>query len=142
MFFINSFEISKMAIKRKRKRKAKTSRIERWIGRKLKERYPNLTFQLNPKDIIGSELDIYIPEIQLAIEINGIFHYKPIFGEDKLAYIQNNDSLKVIACANNNIDLCVVDCSQFKTFKNKRLTKSYLSEISRAIDAKIVYQNI
>lgn len=126
-----------MVIKRKRKRKAKTSRIERWIGRKLKERYPDLTFQLNPKDIIGSELDIYIPEIKLGIEINGIFHYQPIFGEDKLAYIQNNDNLKVNACIQNNIDLCVVDCSKFKTFKNKRLTKSYLNIISRSIDPKL-----
>ena len=70
------------------------SKLEKWIEQKLSILYPNLEILYNDKQVINAELDIYIPSLKLAIEINGIFHYEPIFGESKLNQIQNNDKRK------------------------------------------------
>ena len=70
------------------------SKLEAYIEQKLTEFYPNLEILYSNKTIIESELDIYIPSLKLAFELNGIFHYEPIFGDNKLNQIQNNDSNK------------------------------------------------
>lgn len=44
-----------------------------------------LDFKFNDRETIGLKLDIYIPSLKLAFEINGVFHRKNIFG--KLAFI-------------------------------------------------------
>ena len=38
-------------------------------------------------EAINSELDVYVPSLNLAFELNGIFHYEPIYGEKKLNQI-------------------------------------------------------
>ena len=63
------------------------SKLECFIEKKLSELYPDLTIHYNQKDTINSELDIYIPSFKLAFELNGIFHYEPIYGEEKLNQI-------------------------------------------------------
>jgi hypothetical protein len=35
-------------------------------------------------------LDFYFPELRFAIELNGITHYEPIYGEDKFEKIKNS----------------------------------------------------
>jgi len=65
----------------------KISKLEIWLQTKLTEQYPNLEIHYNRKDTINSELDIYIPSLKLAFELNGIFHYEPIYAEDKLNQI-------------------------------------------------------
>ncbi len=112
------------------------SKLEIWLEEKLKTEYPNLTFLFNNKDIINSELDIYIEELKLAIELNGIFHYEPIFGKEKLASIQNNDSRKQQACNERNIELLIIDCSNLKYFKEKNCIK-YWDIIKNIIEYKV-----
>ena len=80
--------------------------------------------------------DIYIPSLKLAIELNGIFHYEPIFGEDKLKKVQNNDNRKFQACLEKEIEFCIIDTSQQKYFKEKTSQK-YLSIITEIIDLKL-----
>ena len=63
-----------------------------WLEEQLTSLYPKLDIHFNRKDTIGSELDIYIPSLNLAVELNGIFHYEPIFGKDKLSKIKTNDA--------------------------------------------------
>lgn len=87
------------------------SKLEIWLQEQLTILYPNLEIHYNRKDAINSELDIYIPSLNLAFELNGIFHYEPIFGAKKLEQTQTNDHSKSKACIDNQIDLCIIDTS-------------------------------
>jgi len=93
------------------------SKLEKWLEEQLTILYPNLEIHYNKKDAINSELDIYIPSLKLAIELNGIFHYEPIYGKDKLSQITNNDNRKFQACLENKIELCIIDVSKLNYFK-------------------------
>lgn len=97
---------------------SRRSKLEIWLEKKLKTEFPQIKFEFNDKTIINSELDIYLPEYKLAFELNGIFHYEPIYGDDKLSQIQNNDNRKFQACLEKSIELCILDTSKMKYFKN------------------------
>jgi len=109
------------------------SKLEVWLEARLRELYPNLTLLPNDKTAINSELDFYFPELKLAFELNGIFHYEPIYGAEKLASIQNNDHRKFAACVENGISLCIIDSSQFKHFKEPK-AKAFLDIICNIIN--------
>lgn len=111
------------------------SKLEIYLEKELTNLYPNLEIHFNKKDAINSELDIYIPSIKLAFELNGIFHYEPIYGPEKLAQIQNNDKRKFQACIENNIELVLIDTSTFGYFKSERANK-FLSIIIEIIKLK------
>lgn len=89
----------------------------------------------NDKTTINSELDIYIPSLKLAFELNGIFHYEPIYGKDKLSKIENNDSRKIQACNERNIEICIIDISSLKNFKPHK-ANSFLNIITNIISKK------
>lgn len=110
----------------------RTSKLEVWLETKLTESYPKLEIHFNRKDAINSELDIYIPSLKLAFELNGLFHYEPIFGKDKLQKIQNNDNRKFQACLEHGIELCIINSSQQKYFKESTSQK-YLDIINNVI---------
>lgn len=114
----------------------RVSKLEKYIQAQLLEKYPTLPFLFNDKTAINSELDIYVPSLKLGFELNGIFHYEPIFGEDKLHQIQENDSNKFQLCIKNNISLCVIDTSSQKYFK-ERTSKKFLSIITEIIDKNL-----
>lgn len=113
------------------------SKLENWLEEKLTAFYPELETSYNDKTTINSELDIYIPSLKLAIELNGIYHYEPIHGADKLASIQNNDGRKFQACLENGIELVIIDTSSLKYFKPINAQK-YLEIISNIITMKMV----
>jgi len=88
------------------------------------EKFSNLNYSINNKNIIQSELDFYFPDLKFAIELNGIFHYKPIYGEEKLEQIKNNDKQKIIKCREHGIELCVIDISEVK-YLNTSMKEKY-----------------
>jgi len=112
------------------------SKLEKWLEEQLIVLYPDLEILYSNKTTINSELDIYIPSLNLAIELNGIFHYEPIFGEDKLSQIKNNDSRKFQACIENGIELCIIDTSQHKYVKPSTSQK-YLDIITKLVNYKL-----
>ena len=120
-----------------KKRGTRRSKLEIWLSEKLPILYPQLEFKFNSKEEINSELDIYIPSLRLAIELNGIFHYEPIYGKNKLKQIQNNDNRKFQACLEKNIELCIIDTSQQAYFK-ERTSQKYLDIIKDIIDLKLI----
>jgi hypothetical protein len=61
----------------------------------LQENLKGYNFDFNNRIICyGLELDIYIDDLKLAFEINGIVHYKPIYGKEKFDKIVKKDILK------------------------------------------------
>ena len=94
------------------------SKLESYLESQFRSEFPSLELICNGKDAIGSELDFYFPQLRLAIELNGIFHYEPIYGANKLERIQANDQQKFIACNDAGIELCIISCT------DKSVTKS------------------
>lgn len=111
------------------------SKLEIWIEQQLNILYPFLYILYNNKTTINSEIDIYIPSLNLAFELNGIYHYEPIHGYEKLCNVQNNDKRKFQACLIKNIELCIIDTSALKYFKPKNASK-YLNIILDIIQRK------
>jgi hypothetical protein len=112
------------------------SKLEIWIEQQLTEIYPDLHIDYNKTSAINSELDIYIPSINIAFELNGIFHYEPIYGIDKLEKIQENDVSKSKSCHDTKIDLCIIDTSSQKYVKPSTSQK-YLDIILNIIKERL-----
>lgn len=115
------------------------SKLEIWLEQELPKLYPKLEIHFNRKDAINSELDIYIPSLKLAFELNGIFHYEPIYGKDKLNEIKNNDERKFQACLEKGIEFCIVDTSKQERFTKSSSTK-YLEIITSVINKVVKVQ--
>jgi hypothetical protein len=118
----------------------KVSKLEVWLHDKLPELYPQLEFHFNRKDAINGELDIYVPSLKLAFELNGIFHYEPIYGANQLARIQSNDCRKFQACIERGIEFCTIDISTIKNFKPHKAEKC-LAIISSVININLSKNN-
>ena len=117
---------------KKREQGTKVSKLEKWLQPRLEESYPDITFEFNKKTI-GSELDIYIPAMKLAFEINGRFHYVPVFSEQHLQSVQKNDRLKAEQCRKSGVELVTVDASSLKFLTHKKGWR-YLAYIMEKID--------
>lgn len=112
------------------------SKLEKWIENELTIQFPSLKIIYNGTKIIGAELDIYIPSLKLAFELNGIFHYEPIFGAKKLTRIKENDACKFQLCLKKGIELCIISTYPCKYLKKER-DKKYLSIIIDIISKKL-----
>lgn len=108
------------------------SKLEQLIEQAIAENFFGLECLFNDKTTIGSELDIYIPSLKLAFELNGLFHYEPIFGIDKLNKIQINDENKFQKCQKYGISLCVIDTSQHK-YVTKNTSQKYIDIVINVI---------
>jgi hypothetical protein len=115
---------------------SRRSKLEKWIENRLIELYPNLNILYNDKTTINSELDIFIPSLNVAFELNGIFHYEPIYGINKLEKIKSNDESKSKLCHENKIDLCIINTSKQKVFKQKS-SEIYLNIITEIINSRL-----
>ena len=114
---------------------SKRSKLELAVEEYLTESYSYFKIKYNKTDI-GYELDINIPELNLAFEINGPTHYMPIYGEADLLRRQKIDKEKIVECKSRKIKLIIIDISNDKTFneKNKKLR---IAEISKHINDRI-----
>jgi hypothetical protein len=101
------------------------SKLELYLETKLKNKYGENFLKFNDHTTINSELDILIPSLKLAFELNGILHYEPIYGENKLRKIKNNDERKFQACIEKKISLCIIDASTIKYFKESTADKFF-----------------
>jgi uncharacterized C2H2 Zn-finger protein len=103
----------------------RVSKFESYCQYKLLQEYPNTSFFFNRVENFGFELDIFIPEKNLAFELNGILHYKPIYGIAKLESIKKIDNKKIEVCKAYNVKLFVLDLSVYKTSSIKNCEEVY-----------------
>jgi len=108
------------------------SKLEIYLEKKLNILYPDLLIHYNKKNAINSELDIYIPSLKIAFEINGILHYKPIYGLEKLNKIQENDKSKKKECKTKKIALYILNTSDLKVNKEELMDK-FLNIITKRL---------
>ena len=93
----------------KLKRKSRRSKIEIKFYNLLVQEFPNLDILSSDKTMLdGYEADIAIPSLKLAIEWNGIVHFKPIYSQTKLDKIQTRDAEKLEIASNKDINLIVI----------------------------------
>lgn len=77
---------------------SQTSQLEKDVLTEIKSLAPDLNIITKDRTVLnGKELDIYIPEKQLAVEVNGNYWHSTIFKEPN--YHQN----KTLACLNKGI---------------------------------------
>lgn len=119
----------------------RVSKLEVWLKEQLSIKYPDWEIKYNEKETINSELDIHIPHLNLAFELNGIFHYEPIYGQEKLSQIKNNDDRKFQACLENKIELVIMDVSSLNYWKPEKGEK-YLNIITEIINRKVPHSGV
>lgn len=112
---------------------SRRSKAEDYLSGLIRRDFPSLEIIQNDRALLpsGLELDIVIPHLKLAVELNGPIHYFPLFGEQKLAKIQDADISKQIEIKRLGYDLLVVDISTSGYFKKLKamIDEYYVSYI-------------
>lgn len=131
-----SQQCSGIYFQKNKKTGTRRSKLETYLEKELIIAYPTLEIHYNRRDTIDAELDIFIPSLNIAFELNGIFHYEPIYGLDKLDKTISNDKRKFQACLEHNIELCIIDTSNQKYFKENNSVQ-YLNIIKDIVNKKL-----
>lgn len=121
--------------------KSKKSKAESYLADLIRKDFKELLITENVRDILPSklEIDIYISQIRLAIEINGPLHYYPIYGKEKLKTIKDKDKKKKSDVQRINCQLLIFNISKIKYWKETEefLQRKYLKVIKPLIDGKL-----
>jgi len=88
---------------------ATRSKCEKQLQKLLKAAYPKLKIKYNDRKTLGYELDVYIPSLSLAVELNGPVHYKPIYGEETYTQVVLRDIQRERMCKKYKISLMIID---------------------------------
>ncbi len=113
---------------------SRRSKLEKFIQTKIEQHFPKIDVIYNGK-YCNFELDIYFPNLNYAIEINGILHYQPIYGNETLIKIQNRDVLKKYLCKERNVTLDII--SVLEATKSEVMKIKYWNIISNLIECQI-----
>ena len=106
------------------------SRSEIILSNIIKKEFPHLIIQENIRSIVPNslELDIYIPDKKIAIELNGPCHFIPLFGKEELNKTQTKDSIKIKYCQENDIKLLIINVMGLRN-QEKTLNDIFVSQI-------------
>jgi len=101
------------------------------VFQKLTDRLPELrvirrtrSIVKNPRTGSGLELDLYLPEINVAIEVDGSTHRTNCYGEERLSYQLKNDKIKNKECKKKRITLARVPFGRDIGFMGEVVTLS------------------
>lgn len=117
------------------------SKVEDYLLSILTKDFPQLGIIPNDIGIIGNglEIDLAIPSLKIAIEINGPTHYTDIYGQENLIKTQARDKRKVDSLVNLGYQLFIINISNYK---NSRQAKPYvLDTYNNSIKPIIIAQH-
>lgn len=112
----------------------KRSKLEIYLEKMIRIDFPDLELITNDRKTIYMELDLYFPSLNFAIEINGIVHYKPIYGKETLEKTKLKDRRKKKMCKRKLIDLKILKVNRKPSEKNSIY---YYNKIKKLILKKI-----
>lgn len=111
---------------------------ERWVNETLLFNYIDVIFphfavnrEASPPWLSNQRLDIFIPEINLAIEYQGEQHFKPVDlfgGKEGLRRTRGRDKEKLAKCKNNKVDLV------YFTYKDDLTEKLVCKRLKKYLD--------
>ena len=111
--------------------KGTRSKAEQQLEEHLTKYYPNLLVKYNDRELLnGLEVDVYIPELKLVLEWNGIFHYRNI--QKRTNRIKESDIEKQLLCKKLGLDLYVIkDETSSPKFIKEQIQKfcNYLRDV-------------
>lgn len=90
------------------------SELEIYIEQKILYFFPYLQSSFNNRVVLenGTELDVYFPDLNFAIEINGICHYKDIYGNKQSIKTFKKDEEKIRICKQKYITLMIIKSTE------------------------------
>jgi hypothetical protein len=110
------------------------SKLELAIENHLGVIFSGLDIRYNKTDM-GYELDIFIPDLKLAIEINGIYHYENIFKNNRFERTQQIDNEKVDKCRELGVNLFVINVSKDR---GEKIKAQRISEVEKIVRDRII----
>lgn len=127
----------------------KGSKLERFLFIELKKLKIDTRFHFN-KLLSNQKLqvDLFLPEFNLVVEIDGISHFQPIFGEEKLEQTQNSDREKNALLLTNGFWIIRVlyKYRLFTLMNAQVILKKLIAEIenikagtTQKLDEKLIY---
>ena len=95
---------------------SRKSKAETYLAELIRADFKGIEVEENSRKVLpsGLELDLYLPALNLAIEINGPLHFFPIFGLNKLRSIQAKDARKQVEADAVGCRLLVLNTSNYK----------------------------
>lgn len=95
---------------------SRKSKAETYLAELIRTDFKRLNVEENIRGVLpsGLEFDLYLPTLNLAIELNGPLHSFPIFGLNKLRSIQEKDAKKQAEAQTMGCKLIVLDTSGYK----------------------------
>lgn len=127
-FCSRSCRMTHQNLNTKNKYSCRRSKAEEYLCQLISVDFKDMEILKNDRTILPSklELDIYIPSLKLAIELNGPTHYLPIFGESKLNRTVRNDERKNLEMIDLEINALTIDISHLNSSKK---TKEFLDKV-------------
>lgn len=117
--------------------KSRKSKAEDYLAELIRADFPDIAIEQNTRAILpsGLEIDLYLPSLRLALELNGPLHYFPLYGQEKLNVIQEKDKKKQIEAQAAGCKLYIIDISRIKYWPETKafLNLEYDSTIKRLI---------
>ncbi len=113
-------DLKRKAAKGVRRAAEEGSHVEKHVLYELRRAGYDVVFHSNmliPRQ--SMQIDLFIPELKTVIEVDGPSHYKPIWGEEALAKMQQRDLIK------NGLVLQYYNMIRLQTFC-RRITNIYL----------------
>lgn len=130
--------MQKLAIEAVRKSSKEGSKLEKFILKGLLNNGYKVDF--HKEQLLSNtklQLDIFLPQHNIAIEIDGPSHFEPVWGEDALARNQNYDQKKAGLLIGKGIKLIRIKQEHdFSTTRSSILLEKLLTGIDTIISDK------